>query len=812
MHAIGAVQAAALPALTLIAGTAIGWILPERASSLLLLTLGGATCGAVWAWQSRSQPWFSAAVAGVFVSGGALLSADAWREASRPGLRLAFDARAAGEGRASVVLTGVLREDAAERPAGVSLSLDVIAIDDEPVNGGVLLTVAGDLARGLAREWRAGRTLKMPAEIRRPTRYLNPGGFDEERSLARRGSVLVGGVKSGALVEILETGSRVAEAAAAARAFIRQAIGAEVGRWSTRSAGIVTAIVVGDRSGLDETVRRRLQDAGTYHVIAISGGNIAILAGLTIGVCRLCGLPGRMAMVAASIGLGAYAFVVGSGGGASVGRATLMAVAHCLGRAIDLRGPPGNSLAVAAGILVAAQPLASVDPAFLLTCGATAGILAALPVVAGLRCPRLVRPAVVLLAASVAAEVALMPVGAYFFSRVTVAGLLLNFAAVPLMAVAQIAGMAVVPVTVALPSAAPLLGWIAHQGAEGLVRSADVAGLAPALAWRVAPPGWCAIAAYYAGAVTCWILWQRRDAHALRRVAWAVAVAAAVWIAWQPWTFVASRADGRLRVTFLDVGQGDATLVQFPRGSTLLVDVGGQGAMSSFDVGDRVVAPVLRWRGIRRLDSVALSHGHPDHIGGLPAIVDEFRPRDIWDGIPVPRLVTLGVLQAAADRLGARWVNVQAGDRLRVDGVDVLVHHPPLPDWERQEVRNDDSLVLELRWADASVVLTGDIGREVEQAILPRLAPARLRVLKVAHHGSLTSSGAPFLDRVRPQVAIVSAGRGNMFRHPAPEVLARYHAIRTHVFRTDQDGAVSIETDGRRLGVRTFTGRSVDLP
>jgi competence protein ComEC len=119
---------------------------------------------------------------------------------------------------------------------------------------------------------------------------------------------------------------------------------------------------------------------------------------------------------------------------------------------------------------------------------------------------------------------------------------------------------------------------------------------------------------------------------------------------------------------------------------------------------------------------------------------------------------------------------------------------------------------VELRWRDVSIVLTGDIGREVEELMLPRLGHAPLRVLKVAHHGSLTSSGARFLERLRPQVAVVSAGRGNMFGHPAPAVLERYRAVEANLFRTDEDGAVTIETDGNGLDVRTFTGRSVRLP
>ncbi len=200
---------------------------------------------------------------------------------------------------------------------------------------------------------------------------------DEERALARRGTTLVGSVKSGALVEVVSTGSVTAETAWQIRSFARRAIARSVGRWSPRSAAIVTAIVIGDRAGLDDELQRRLQEAGTYHVIAISGGNIAILAGLTLAAFRIAGILGPAAMLTAIVSLVAYAYVVG--GGASVARATLMAVVYFAGRAIDLRGPPANTLAIAAGVLVAAQPLAIADPAFLLTFGATGAILAALP-------------------------------------------------------------------------------------------------------------------------------------------------------------------------------------------------------------------------------------------------------------------------------------------------------------------------------------------------------------------------------------------------------------------------------------------------
>src|SRR5262249_1217573 len=192
--------------------------------------------------------------------------------------------------------------------------------------------------------------------------------------------------------------------------------------------------------------------------------------------------------------------------------------------------------------------------------------------------------------------------------------------------------------------------------------------------------------------------------------------------------------------------------------------------------------------------------------------IGEFRPREVWEGIPVPRAEPLTRLRMQAQASGARWANVYAGDHVTIDGVDVIAHHPPPAEWERQIVRNDDSIVLELRWRDLSIVLTGDAGRTVEQQIAASFAPARLRVLKIPHHGSLTSSAPEFIAALHPQIAIVSAGRNNHFGHPRPEVLARYRAAGAEVYRTDQDGAVVFESDGYSLDLHTISGRRLVTP
>jgi competence protein ComEC len=276
-----------------------------------------------------------------------------------------------------------------------------------------------------------------------------------------------------------------------------------------------------------------------------------------------------------------------------------------------------------------------------------------------------------------------------------------------------------------------------------------------------------------------------------------------------------------VRVVVLDVGQGDATVVALPGARAVLVDTGGIAPVTTgphafdappgFDIGDRVVARVLRALGVRRLDALVVTHGDPDHVLGARGVLKHLATDAIWEGVPVPPHPGLRSLAAFARNESVTWRTVRAGDIERVGDVELRVLHPPPPDWERQRVRNDDSVVLEIRIGAVSVVLPGDIGKEGERAILPRLEQGRLVILKAPHHGSATSSSQELLDRLRPKAVIVSCGRNNRFGHPHPTVLERYRTMGSAIFSTAEDGAVFVETDGQRVDIRGWEGRQISI-
>jgi competence protein ComEC len=806
--------AACIPALGLLIGASLGLNVPLDARTSVWLMLPACVCALVL-WYRRSTVAATSVIAFGFLIGGEALTVYASDRALHSSIRQVLNQEFGGfliesigpAGRHDPVPTrAVIVEDASPRDGFVSLRADVAAVRLggvwRDVEGGVTISVNGAAGDQLVAQWRAGRTIEAPVNYRRPVRYLNEGVPDFERDLALAGTTLFGTIKSGLLIEVVSDGSYLAEFSADIRAHVRRAIERWIEPHDPISAAIASAVLIGDRTGLPDETREALQAAGTYHVIAISGGNIAILAAAATLLLAVISIRGRRAAIIAIVVLSGYAIVVTAG--PSVWRATLMAVLYFAARTLDHRSSVWQSASVAAAVMIVIRPLDVRDAGFILTFGATLALLEGVRM--GTRLRHGIGPVswvVASVVASLAIEVALLPVSATLFSRVTGAGLVLNLLAVPLMGIVQIAAL-VVTLADGVAFVASPAGWIAHYAAQALVGSANLVTLAPWSTARVPPPEAIVVATYYVALAVMLLsrAWVTRSIAGVVLVTMTLVITGAIDTA----RFHPRQSSHPLRLTMFDVGQGESILVEKPGGRAMLVDAGGAPFGAGVDIGARVLAPALWARGIRALDTLLITHGDPDHLGGALDVISDVAPHQVWMGVEVPNhRPTRDVLDAttrfkipvALKREG----EVDADRELRI-----RVLSPPEPDWERRRVRNDDSVVLEIVYRDVAVLLTGDISAEVEREIGPLLTPAKTRVLKVAHHGSRTSSSDELLSAWRPQFALISAGRGNTFGHPAPEVLRRLEAIGAQVYRTDRDGQITLDTDGHDVRVETFRG------
>jgi competence protein ComEC len=280
------------------------------------------------------------------------------------------------------------------------------------------------------------------------------------------------------------------------------------------------------------------------------------------------------------------------------------------------------------------------------------------------------------------------------------------------------------------------------------------------------------------------------------------------------WPEPVAVSPGMMEVTAIDVGQGDSVLIVGPDGSAMLLDAGGPvggvteaaEATSRFDVGEEVVSPYLWSRRFRRLDVLALSHAHSDHMGGMPAVMRNFRPRELWVSID-PNSEAYRALLAEAKDLGVQIRHFYAGDQLAWGGTQVAILAPETGYSNPGEPVNNDSLVMRMQYGKSSVLLEGDAEAPSEREMLAHGRVAAVTLLKVGHHGSRTSTTQEFLDAAAPKDAVVSVGRGNTFGHPRYEVIERIAAARTKLYRTDQFGLTTFLL-GRDGGIREIVDAS----
>jgi competence protein ComEC len=691
-----------------------------------------------------------------------------------------------------------------------------------------------------------GERVRLAAKLRMPRNYGNPGALDLAGYLASQGIRLTGSARA-AQVEVVPgfEGSRVGLWRASARRSILARIQT---LWPGERGELLQAMLIGGRAFFGREIKTDFQRTGTYHILVVSGINVCILAFALFWALRKLPFGETAATVLTILLSWGYAFVADLG--SPIIRATIVLNIYLLTRLLFRDRAGLNALGIAAIGMLLVNPRTLFEASFQLTflsviavAGITVPVLRSsiYPLQSGLKnldSPafdysfpsraaqfrsdlRLVRSqlaeivgkrvanfmtvraaafflaAAELVIGSAIIQFALTLPMAWYFHRVTTLSLPANTFVIPIAGVLLPAAV----VAVALSYVSAWLAWIPAQISAyslglltGAVRLFGHFRLSGA---RLPTPS--PTLCFVSAAAFCLALMLARRGPAQKLIgltALAAAAFALVFLAPQP-----QLQPGVLEITAIDVGQGDSLLIVTPDGTTLLMDSGGLGATSrsDFDVGEEVVSPYLWSRGIRRLDAVAISHAHSDHIGGMRSIISNFRPRELWYGVESPTS-DFAEVKKAATNFGVVLTAHHSGEEFVFGGVRIRVLNPQ-PGWEaRNPAQDDESLVLHLQYGQTSALLVGDAHQRIEKLLIEENPQADL--LKIGHHGSLTSSSPEFLAAVHPQFAVVSAGFYNTFRHPRPEVMERYATSHITTYRTDLAGAVSFYLDGKTVTAR----------
>lgn len=718
--------------------------------------------------------------------------------------------RCAGEG---VVVTSPIYKRGA---LVVVVALEGVDCEGRPVPDGLLARLYG----GPATMGR-GDSLGFVATLAPTSLLRNLDLRDPTPSAARAGVVLTGPTLA---VEIGRKGTGVRAIVDRLRAHSRARIEAT---FPPGAAPLGRALVLGEND-LDPEEDAAFRRSGLAHLLAVSGTHLvlavlSLVAGLRALLVRCYWLAARMDVTRIAAGMGIVAAVVYAdyaGGSGSAWRAAWMLVWGLAARVLGRRVPPERLLALSLGVGCCTDPLLAFDVSWLLSAAATAGLLL-LGRPLSRRCaplPTALRYVANAVAATVSAMLPCAPLLALLTPELTFASILANVVAAPFGEAIALPFCLVHGCLSFLP---PLERGVSLVASGSLLVVRQIALLSAEtrfLAFRVPEPTGWQLGVLALGAVELAVTLRWRQEHPRTGPR---ALAAALWLpragflgagllALELAQIHAGTPYGLLRVTALDVGQGDAILVDLPDGKLMLID-GGGAVGSPFDPGRLVVIPVLRARRRDRIDIVVLTHPHPDHLGGLPSVLSQVEVGEFWDsGLPHPTRrappdSTAATLQALVRERGIlRRTPSELCFGARHYGEATVELLGPCPRARPDLGTNDNSIVLRIRYGRTAAVLAGDVEAAGERQLMSSAHELGAELLKVGHHGSRTSSTAPFLTRVHPRYAVVSCGVRNPHGHPHQSTIDRLLTSGAEPLRTDRGGSIQWVSDGARSSVLTF--------
>ncbi len=666
---------------------------------------------------------------------------------------------------------------------------------------------AGDGLRLSIREsrvaWELGDVVEGWLPVRGARGFCNAGEDEWARWLRSRGILWTAWRATDA--DLSRAGGGAADALA-----VRGAIGRAIdGAVSGDAAAVLRALVLGDRSRIHPALRERFARSGTAHLLAVSGVHLAIVAGGTFAALSpglaWCALPFGVTAVRGGALLGALAmaalYVALTGGAIATQRALVMVVFS--GLAVIARRPASaaRALAAAAMVLIVLEPTVVDDLSFQLSFSAVVGLLAAARRLPGTLLARVTTTddsasrrarawIVGGMASSFAAAAATAPLVARTFGEVSLVGVVANLAIAPVLGVGALAtGILGAVLAVVVPGVGHRLLWLSGLLVEGAIAMARWFSAMPFATVAPPRPSGVVILAWFAAVAALGL-----EAATKRRAVWGVCVVAVAA------AYAAPIDRPPFRVSFLDVGQGDAATVVASTGDAWVVDGGGLGG--TFDPGERILVPALEALSIDRLRAIVSSHGDRDHFGGLRAVAQSVSAASFWwNGLPSSSR-DFAALLASLERRDVERRVAADGAHLASDPIEWRALHPPSGDAQSLS-KNDASLVVAARFGATRVLFAGDVEARAERSLWRRGADVSATIAKVPHHGSRTSSTPRWVRSVRPAVAVASLGAFNRFGFPAPSVVARHREAGARWLTTGARGEITVVSDGQLEEVRT---------
>lgn len=730
-------------------------------------------------------------------------------------------------------IEGIICKNPQVSPYGTTLILKTIRIIKDgatiPVEGKILLSV-----RGGNQLYKYGDLIRVKTRLKRPHNFKNPGGLDYERYLKYRGIRVRGSIRNPSSIVIIRgnQGNMLKMKLEKFRSILRKLIEENA---SFPEAKIVQALILGERKGIPGDIRESFNRAGVSHILAISGFHIGMIAFFSILIAKYIMKSSeylllrfniyKVSAVFAVVPIITYAFIAGLG--ISTVRATIMILAFLTAILCGRERDMFNILALAAFVILAISPPSLFDISFQLSFIAVASILFIAPRLSLLipesdRNRKFLRWIILFTIVSLSATLGTVPLIAFYFNRISTVVLLSNLIIVPIIGFIVLPlGMATIitaPISTAL---AGLFIKISSFFVGTSISIIDFITALPMSSFFVTTPTLPEITAYYLLLITSVKLievWaENSDEESMKKstlkykgLKFVLAPLILFFVADGVCLHIKNTNAGRLKATFIDVGQGSSTLVRFPGGTKMLIDGGGFYS-ESFDVGRYVVAPFLWHERIKKVDIVVLTHPHADHLNGLIYILNNFNVKEVWSNGQKantgPYRNFIGIIEEKD--IVHRIVSGDTPEK-KIGGVAVRILNPERPITEENElvqrlnIVNDNSLVMKLDFRKTSILLPADISEFAETRLVSDNVDLKSDVLMAPHHGGYTSSTPPFLKKVCPEIAVFSCGVDNVFHNPHPDVLKRYRTIGSKILRTDRNGAVTIIMDGENISMRVF--------